>query len=76
MKLSHLDTPQLVALAADIAARPESQSPAGSFWKYVPRARKQLDLIALEITHRLADARKAAGRPVPCDGYSGRQSNK
>lgn len=39
-------------------------------------AHKLLDAIARQITWNMSQARAAAGHPVPCDGYSGRQSNR
>ena len=53
-----------------------SQNPPGSFWKYTPRVRKKLDWLADEITKLLAEKRRLEGNPVPCSGYSGRQTNR
>jgi len=50
--------------------------PGTSLFIYTEKARKKLDKIAREITNNMAEARKTAGNPVPCDGYSGRQSNR
>lgn len=61
---------------ARIESDVNSQNPPGSFWKYTPRARKKLDWLAAGITELMAEKRKLEGNPVPCSGYSGRQTNR
>lgn len=70
---------QIRALQAKIEAieaDPKNHTRPGEFWKYTPSARKRLDNLAMQIAGVIAEKRKAEGRPVPCDGYSGRQTNK
>lgn len=75
MKLDGKTNAELVALSAQIEAHPANRMPPGSLYLYTPQARKRLHRIAEQITHNLAEARRAAGNPVPCNGYSGRKSN-
>jgi hypothetical protein len=72
-----LTNPELLALRAIIESDPINRnSIMGSIFKYNPSARKKLDKIDRIIQQNIADARKAAGETVLCDGYSGRQSNR
>lgn len=75
MKLEGRTTPELVEMQAAIERDPQNQT-SGGLWKYTPAARKKLDAIQRQITHNLAMKRAAEGRPVECDGYSGRQTNR
>jgi len=59
-----------------VEADPKNLSPAGSFWKYVPSARAKTDKLAMHIANLTAQKRKLSGNPVPCNGYSGRQTNR
>ncbi len=68
--------PELVAKRQAIEADPANQMPAGSLYLYTPQARRKLDAIDRAIAADMAERRAAAGRPVPCDGYSGRQTNR
>jgi len=63
-------------LRTAIESDPANHNPPGSLFIYTEKARKKLDRIDREITHNLAEARKASGNPVSCDGYSGRNSNR
>lgn len=76
MKLNGKTNTELLVLQADIEAAPANQLPSGSLHRFTPQARRKLDAIRMAITRNLAVARAAAGNPVPCDGYSGRQSNR
>jgi len=64
----------LLRMQADIEADPLNA--ATGLYLYTPSARKKLAAIQQAITFHLADQRAACGNPVPCDGYSGRKSNK
>lgn len=75
MKLEGKTNPELLEMKQKIESDPQNQT-SGVIWKYTPSARKKLDAIDREITHNLAMKRAAEGRPVPCDGYSGRQTNR
>lgn len=75
MKLNELDIPALIELRDKITNDPKNKI-SNSIYLYSKSARKKMDVIDREITDRLAVKRKAAGNPVHCDGYSGRQSNK
>jgi hypothetical protein len=73
----NLTNPELLALRANIESDPASlNTEVGSIYRFNKLARRNLDKIDRAITQNMADARKAAGNPVPCDGYSGRQSNR
>lgn len=63
-------------LRTAIESDPANRNPPGGLFIYTEKARKKLDRIDREITHNLDEARKAAGNPVSCDGYSGRNSNR
>ena len=67
---------QLLEMSSAIEADPANQMPPGSLYLFTQPARKKLDEIAMAITDNIADARAAAGDPVPTAGYSGRQSNR
>ena len=69
-------TTEWLAVQLAIESDPANRNPPGSLFIYTEKARKKLDRIAREITNNMAEARKSAGNPVPCDGYSGRQSNR
>ena len=70
-------TAEWQALRIAIESDPANLNPPGtSLFIHTEKARKKLDKIAREITYNMAEARKASGDPVPCDGYSGRQSNR
>lgn len=74
---SLLTTPELLALQANIESDPTSiNTKVGSIYRFNDLARRNLDKIARAITQNMANKRKAEGNPVPCDGYSGRQSNR
>ena len=74
MKLDGLTIPELVALRSKITIDPKSK--AVGLFLHQRQVRKKTELIDRQITFLLAEKRKAAGNPVPCDGYSGRNSNK
>lgn len=77
MKLEGKTNEELTAMARAIENDPANRNPvAGSIFKYTKAAHRKLDAIALQITHNLAAGRAAAGDPVVCSGYSGRQSNR
>lgn len=76
MKLDGKTTPELVTMASAIEADPGNAMPPGSLYLYTPKARKRLKAIREQIAHNMAEARKTAGNPVSCDGYSGRKANK
>lgn len=77
-RIEEIDTE--IRVLVDSISRIESdesnQNPHGSFWRFKPKARKKLDLLAMEISQLIAEKRSINGNPVPCDGYSGRQSNR
>ena len=68
-------TQELLELQRRIEEDPASQS-AGGLYLYTPAARVKLDALRLQIVANMAEKRAAEGRPVPCNGYSGRKSNK
>lgn len=73
----NLTNPELLALRANIESDPASlNTEVGSIYRFNKLARRNLDKIDRAITQNMANARKAAGNPVSCDGYSGRQSNR
>lgn len=77
MKLDGKTNTELHAMQTAIEAKPENRNPSGSsVFIFTPAARRKLDAIRMAITRNLSVARAAAGNPVPCDGYSGRQSNR
>ena len=68
---------ELLELTKQIESDPASKETVpGSIYLYNKKARKELDDIARAITLHMAERRAAEGRPVPCDGYSGRQTNR
>lgn len=67
---------ELLARQKTIESDAANQMPSGSFYKYTPKARRKLDTISREITHLMGEKRALLGNPVPCDGYSGRQTNR
>lgn len=75
MKLDNKTNIELLEMQTAIKSDPKNQN-TGGLWKYTPAARKKLDAIQRQITHNLAMKRAAEGRPVVCDGYSGRQTNR
>ena len=66
----------LVSMQAMVASDPANRNPDGGIFIHTAQARRKLDDIAQAITFHLDDSRTAAGRPVPTDGYSGRQSKR
>ena len=76
--LSRIDGEIVVILGkiAEIESDTANHLPLGSFWKYTPKSRKCLDKLALDIANLTAEKRQLQGRPVPCNGYSGRKSNR
>ena len=76
MKLDGKTIEELVALRKSIEDNPANKNPVGSLWIHTKSARKKFDLIDREITYRLIQKQKDAGTYVPCDGYSGRQTNR
>ena len=74
-----IDAPTIESLIATrraIEDDPASKNPPGGAYIYTAKARAKLAQIDRQITALLAEERKAAGRPVPVDGYSGRQSKR
>jgi hypothetical protein len=68
---------ELVAMMEAVTADPANLAPPGQgIYTHTPAARKKMGAIAAAIAMHMADERTAAGRPVPVDGYSGRQTNK
>ena len=76
MKLDGKTNEELVAMLQAIEDDPLSKNRPDSIYIYTPKARKKMDEIARAITGNLEDKRIAEGRPVPCCGYSGRQTNR
>lgn len=77
MKLDGKTNAELQALRLQIESDPLSLNPQpNSLFRFTRKAQRKLDAIAWQITHNMSAARKAAGNPVPCDGYSGRQTNR
>lgn len=76
MKLEGKTNTELLAMQRDIETNPTYMNPTGSFYRFTGVARAKLDKITRQITHNLAMKRAAEGRPIPCDGYSGRQTNR
>lgn len=77
MNLKGKTTPELVAMRQEITEdRDNWSAPSNTIFKYKPHARRKLDLIDRAITANMAEKRAADGNPVPCNGYSGRQTNK
>jgi len=77
MKIDDMSMDDLLALQKSITDNPENKNRrSGSIFLYTPQAYKKLDKIGRTITRRLAEKRAANGDPVPCDGYSGRQTNR
>ena len=67
---------ELMQMTSAIESDPANKMPKGSTYLYTKPAIKKLDEIARQVTYLLAEKRKAAGNPVPCDGYSGKQSRR
>lgn len=67
---------ELLRMQASIEADPACRNTKGGIHMYEPRARRKLSDIAQAITFHMADRRAEAGRPVPADGYSGRNQNR
>ncbi len=76
MNLKGKTNAELVAMQDAIQQDPASFNPVPSIFIYSPAARRKLDAIARAITENLRLKRQQEGNPVPCDGYSGRQSNR
>ena len=76
MKLDNKTMTELMQMTTAIESDPKNQMPKGSTYLYTKPARKKLEAIARQVTYLLAEKRKAAGNPVPCNGYSGRKSNR
>lgn len=75
MNLHGKTNEELCAMQQAIQTDPTNRAPGG-LYIYTKGARAKLDAIARQITANLAAKRAAAGNLVPCDGYSGRQSNR
>lgn len=75
-KYATMTNAELIAEKDRICADPKNQEVPGKFYLRTPAARKKLDQIDEWVTHNLAEKRKAAGNPVPCDGYAGRKQNR
>jgi hypothetical protein len=76
MKLDNKTMAELMQMTSAIESDPANKMPKGSVYLYTKQARTKLDAIARQVTYLLAEKRKAAGNPVPCDGYSGKQSRR
>lgn len=74
MKLDGKTNEELLKLKSKIESDPLNK--ATGLYLYTPAALKKMKEIDLQITHNLAMKRQAEGRPVPCDGYSGRKSKR
>lgn len=72
------DKAALLSQSAALDADPANQTdPAqGSIHRLTPAARKKSSALAQAIAWHMEDERKAAGRPVPVAGYSGRLTNR
>lgn len=70
------DKAALLALQERVCAEAANRAPPGGLMLYTKEASKKLADIAQAITWHMADEREAAGRRVPTDGYSGRQSKR
>lgn len=55
---------------------PANKGKPGSIWKYTQKTHKKLDKLAMSIAILMAEKRAILGNPVPCSGYSGRQTNQ
>jgi len=75
-KLWNRSLAELLALCRAIEADPANRNPPGSFWLYVPKARRQLDRIARAIADQVRERRQARGERLDQSGYSGRQSKR
>ena len=76
MKLDGKTKEELVAMSDAICNDPANLNPPGSIIIYTPSAVKKLDKIARQIQYLIGETRKAEGKPINTDGYSGRQTNK
>jgi hypothetical protein len=76
MNLHNKSNSELVKLQSEIESDPANKNTDGGLFLYSKKARAKLDKIARQITENLREAREKAGNPVPCDGYSGLQTNK
>ena len=78
MKLDGKTNEELVELRRSIESDPANKGDRArdGLNLFTKAARKKLDEIDRQITHNLAEKRAAEGRPVPVDGYSGRNSKK
>ena len=76
MKLEGKTNAELLAMIEKIEADPANKNIPGSIYIYAPKARKKIAELARAISSNLEDKRIAEGRPVRCDGYSGRQTNR
>jgi len=77
MKLEGKTNEELLALRSEIENDPANRNvPGSSIFIYTTKASKKLQAITEQITHNMAEKRRLEGRPVPCEGYSGRKSNR
>ncbi|OQA09848.1 MAG: hypothetical protein BWY66_00387 [bacterium ADurb.Bin374] len=75
MKLDGKTTEELLAMIREIEDDPANRQSTG-LYLYTEKARKKTDKIARAIAALAAEKRRLAGDPVPCNGYSGRKSNR
>lgn len=80
MKIEDMTIEQLTEEMRKLDMDPASLNPGlekgTSIYLYTRKARAKMDRIARAITDRLSEKRKAEGRKVVVDGYSGRQTNR
>lgn len=71
-----MTTEQLIELQQSICDDPQSKEGAIGCWIFNKKTRKKLADIQQAIAWHMEAKREADGDPVPCNGYSGRQSNR
>ncbi len=55
---------------------PANLNPPGTFEKYKKSVRKRIDSLRHDVAYLISQERAAAGNPVLCSGWSGRQTNR
>lgn len=60
----------------EIENDPSSASSSKELCAYTPKALKRINKYRADITYLISKKRELEGLPVPCNGYSGRQTNR
>ena len=62
---------KLVKQITAIEQDPNSLAPAGSLWRFTPKAQDKIDKLRRKVTDRLTELRAKRGDPVSEAGYTG-----